>query len=780
VKGSEIAEKGGNVSPVSSIDSSSYANIVSMVVVDIDPYYYGKGRAVITPQMGNQLQIKEGDVIKIQGEKHSFAICEFMPSSEAYIDSVTNLHPIQMDSNTRKNCGVVLGDIVKISKYITFEAEHIYLVEVEGSETDSIHPNIERLKRFLQDHVVQKGDEVWIPSRDVSSLLYTTDQSKPTEDFKYFNDMYYMVFHTAPVGRDYECVRITNKTDIIIREKPVINLQTLFDQKVYLSDIGGLKEQKRQLKELIGFKIYQSKVLEESRLNFANAILLTGPSGTGKTMLMKAMLNEFPVCSYYINGPEIIGDKPQSTPQELGKIFDEAIKSAPSIIAVDEIEALAFNREDLKFDAIMRNIITQFLQLMDRIAQTHDVILIGTTNKPNTIDTSFRTTSRFSKEIAIPTPDEKARKEILEILVGKSPLLDQKLIDCKKIAEEANGFSGADLNLLVQEAFVENLKELGLYDQFISRPLDPNLIRSKLKVGTQNFLTVLKEKRVKPSLLRTYFVETPKVRFSDVGGLTEAKRLLEENIKFPRIYPELYQKFGGRMTKGIMLYGPPGCGKTLLAKALAAETNMNFIYIKAAEVLNRWLGESEAAIREIFTRARSATPCIVFFDELDAISTVRGVEGNVHSDRVTAQILTELDGLEELKDIICIGATNRLDIIDPAIMRPGRLYPTVEIGIPNDVDRVEILKIHTRKIPLDPSFSLSELASLTKDMSGANLEEICHRAATFAIRESIEALEKNGQKIAPTSVLKSHFISAIKEVTEKTNKTHAKPAHFYT
>jgi transitional endoplasmic reticulum ATPase len=268
------------------------------------------------------------------------------------------------------------------------------------------------------------------------------------------------------------------------------------------------------------------------------------------------------------------------------------------------------------------------------------------------------------------------------------------------------------------------------------------------------------------------------VRFSDVGGLKEAKQMLEENIKFPQLYPDLYKKFGGKATKGIMLFGPPGCGKTLLAKALAAETNMNFIYIKAAEVLNRWLGESEAAIREIFVRARASSPCIIFFDELDAISTVRGIEGNVHSDRVTAQILTELDGLEELKDVICIGATNRLDIIDPAIMRPGRLYPIVEIGSPTEKERYEILKIHTRNIPLGKDVNLADIAQATRDMSGANLEEICHQAALLAIRENISVLNNsNGlsTKSAPSTVEKAHFHDAIKDLIEKIQRTKTEP-----
>jgi transitional endoplasmic reticulum ATPase len=267
--------------------------------------------------------------------------------------------------------------------------------------------------------------------------------------------------------------------------------------------------------------------------------------------------------------------------------------------------------------------------------------------------------------------------------------------------------------------------------------------------------------------MRSYIVETPKITFNDVGGLIEAKRILEETIKFPLKYPELYQKFGTKRTKGILLHGPPGCGKTLLAKALACESNMNFIYIKAAEVLNRWLGESEAAIREIFAKAKAAAPCIVFFDELDAVSTTRGMEGNVHSDRVTAQILTEIDGLEELKNIICIGATNRLDIIDPAIMRPGRLYPIIKIDFPNEKEREEIFAIHTRNKPLESDVDLHELAALTQGLGGAGIEEICHQASIYAIRENIEVITGMKDSEAPSKIERKFFMKAIDELKKK-------------
>jgi transitional endoplasmic reticulum ATPase len=444
------------------------------------------------------------------------------------------------------------------------------------------------------------------------------------------------------------------------------------------------------------------------------------------------------------------------------------MQCAPSIIIIDEIEALATNREDLKFDAITRNIVINAMLLLDKISHIPEVVLIGTTNKPETIDSAFRAPHRFGKEIRFFSPKTNEREEIINLIIQKSPILDRKLIDTKKVAEEANGFTGADLNMLFQEAFINHLKEIGFYEQFISTPLKFSDIRDKLRISTQNFLNVFKARIIRPALLRSYLVETPKVSFTDVGGLNEAKKILEENIKFPQLYPDLFIKFNARRTHGILLYGPPGCGKTLLAKALANESNMNFIYIKAAEVLNRWLGESEAAVREIFSKAKAAAPCIIFFDELDAISSIRGIDGNVHSDRVTAQILTEIDGLEDLKNVICIGATNRLDIIDPAIMRPGRLYPIIKIDIPSDKEREEIFKIHIRNKPIDNDVNLKELAQLTTGMGGATIEEIVHEATLITIRENVNCLKSIGDQNPPSKIAKRFFTKAIEEIKNKT------------
>jgi transitional endoplasmic reticulum ATPase len=768
------------LSPSSSMGEDNPENVQFSynVVADISARYYGQGLALIPSSVAIKIGVREDEYVLLQGGQKTYARCKIMAPHEDYLDAATSLPPILIDSNIRKNADVVLGDKVQIEKIIPIVADRVVLAEEEHGEPEKTVLNVQRLHKFLLNHIICKSGEVWIPSNKVGSLVDQPASAGTPDIMSFFADVYYIVFHISPVNRNVPAI-ITEKTEIYIRETPVLDVKRIPDNSVIMADIGGMEKHINQLREFLGFKVFQTETLEKSKLKFSHAVLLTGPSGLGKSFLAQAITNEFPVCSYVINGPEIIGDKPQSTPQELSKIFDEAIRTAPSVIIIDEVEALAFNRDDLKFDAVTRAIVTEFLHLIDRLSVVSNVVLIGTTNQPKTLDAAFRTTNRFSKEIVLSPPTIPERKAILDLFIARSPFFDKDAINTQAIAEECNGFTGADITLFFQEVFVDALKKNGLYDAFISRPLRFTDVLPKLKITTQNFANVLKAKTLKPSLLRSYLVETPKIKFNDVGGLDEAKKVLEENIKFPLMYPDIYQKFGGRQTKGVLLYGPPGCGKTLLAKALASETSMNFIYIKGAEVLNRWLGESEAAIREIFTKARAAAPCIVFFDELDAISTIRGVEGNVHSDRVTAQILTELDGLEELKDVICIGATNRLDIIDPAVMRPGRLYPTIKIDFPTERERTIILQIHSRKMPLAKDVDLVEISRLTEGLGGATLEEICNHASLAAIREAIEEFTTN-KRISSASIERRHFMKAIEDIKKKQIALQGKPAGFYT
>jgi transitional endoplasmic reticulum ATPase len=776
-----------NVSSSNSISEpqnlkKSGIKFASLVVVDTPSRYYGKGFAYIPPNIAQSLEISDGEYLKIIGGMITYARCKILSESQNYTDVSSNLPPLQIDSNVRKNADVVLGDKVQIEKIIPIPATRVVFAEEENINPEKVLLDEKNLNKYLIGAAIARKNEIWIPSKKVASLVSKTKDSVNlirSQLSAFYSDIYYVAFHISPVKKN-GVYKITKNTDIIIRPNPIVSISRIGDDLDLLENIGGLKKERDQLMEFIGLKVLQSDLLKYSNLKFSNAILLTGPSGLGKSILTKAVANQFPVCVYSINGPDLIGDKPQSAPAELEKIFKNAKKTAPSVIIVDEVEALAYNREDLKFDALTRNIVTSFLHLLDSLNDSLDVVLIATTNKPKSIDMAFRSTNRFSKEIQFKAPSIDDRVEIISLIINKSPFFPNKTIDVRTVAELCNGFTGADIHHLFQEVFIDFLKQSGMYERFISQSMKFENVAPKIRIKTSNFHNVLKAKLVKPSLLRSYLIETPKQKFSDVGGLEEAKLLLEENIRNPIIYPELYEKFGGKQTRGILLHGPPGCGKTLLGKALASETNMNFIYIKGAEVLNRWLGESEAAIREIFKKARDAAPCIIFFDELDAVSTIRGVDGNVHSDRVTAQILTELDGLDEMKGVICIGATNRVDIIDPAVMRPGRLFPVIKIDMPNKIEREAIFKIHIKSMPISADLKIDALTLMSDGLSGASIEKICHQASLFAIRENIEILSntENDDRVPPSQVEFRHFEKALKDLKKKDEKNGKKGAFY--
>ncbi|MHA1727613.1 MAG: AAA family ATPase [Promethearchaeota archaeon] len=685
--------------------------------------------------------LTENEIVEIEGKRKTYARLKLYDSNKLqelnmYYDCIdrTTLPKIQMDFNTRKNADVKIGDNIKIRKVTCPTAEKIVLVP---ENFDGIIPDIHSIREILLGRVgrvLAKGDDFWIPS------FFKTSSKHSISDLR---DFYFTVFFHEPKGFDVLAVIIDRKTEIEIKDIVLTSYEQIFEEKTFLSSVGGLENAKRDLMEVIGVIVNESEFIEKTGLKFPNNILLSGPSGCGKTFLAKAMISEFPVSYFYINGPEIVGKKPQHAPQELKKIFEIAEDAAPSIILIDEVETLAINREDLRFDAIMRNIVTQFLHLLESISG-HKVIVIGTTNKPKTIDPAFMMTGRFGKEIKMGPPKTEERKEILKIAAQKINIIDKKNFNVNIIAENTYGFSGCDFNTIFQNAFIEKLKRLGFYDRFLRSKLSYLNLKDKIAINTDDILSILKNKNVKPSMLRSYAIEIPNVTFEDVGGLTEIKRIIRENIITPMRYPKLFKHYGVRSFKGMLIYGPPGCGKTHIVKAIASEADMNFISIKGAEILNHWLGESESAVREIFTRAKAAAPCIIFFDELDAISTRRGVEGNVHSDRVTAQILIELNGIEDRKDVICIGATNRFDIIDPAMYRPGRLYPVINVGLPDAKARKEILKIYTKDKPIADDIDFDGLVEKTDGYNGAIIEELCNQAAIYAIRKYIgKDSEKN-------------------------------------
>ncbi|CAN8010907.1 unnamed protein product [Ixodes pacificus] len=505
--------------------------------------------------------------------------------------------------------------------------------------------------------------------------------------------------------------------------------------EVGYDDIGGCRKQLAQIKEMVELPLRHPSLFRAIGVKPPRGILLYGPPGTGKTLIARAVANETGAFFFLINGPEIMSKLAGESESNLRKAFEEAEKNSPSIIFIDELDAIAPKREKTHGE-VERRIVSQLLTLMDGLKQRAHVIVMAATNRPNSIDAALRRFGRFDREVDIGIPDATGRLEILRIHTKNMKLADN--VDLEKISAESHGFVGSDLAALCSEAALQQIREKMDLIDLDDDQIDAEVL-SSLAVTMDNFRWAMGKSS--PSALRETVVEVPTVTWLDIGGLDNVKKELQEMIQYPVEYPEKFLKFGMTPSRGVLFYGPPGCGKTLLAKAIANECQANFISIKGPELLTMWFGESEANVRDVFDKARAAAPCVLFFDELDSIAKARG--GNVGdaggaADRVINQILTEMDGMSSKKNVFIIGATNRPDIIDPAILRPGRLDQLIYIPLPDEKSRMAILKANLRKSPLAPDVDLTFLASISPGFSGADLTEICQRACKLAIRESIE------------------------------------------
>jgi transitional endoplasmic reticulum ATPase len=670
----------------------------------------------IHPDTMDALNLFRGDTVKLVGKKHKDTIAVVLSDDEC------SPGKIKMNKVIRKNLRVKLGDIVILK------------------------PLTEDIKYGKRIHVLPIDDTVEGLTGDLFETYlkpYFMESYRPVRKGDLFNvrgGMRSVEFKVVEVDPGEYCIVAPDTVihcegDPIKREDEENKLN-----EIGYDDIGGVRKQLNQIREMVELPLRHPGLFKSIGIKPPRGILMYGPPGSGKTLIARATANETGAFFFLINGPEIMSKLAGESEANLRKAFEEAEKNAPAIIFIDEIDSIAPKREKANGE-VERRIVSQLLTLMDGLKSRSNVVVMAATNRPNTIDTALRRFGRFDREIDIGIPDEVGRLEILRIHT-KNMKLDED-VDLEAIAKDTHGFVGADLAQLATEAAMQCIREKMDLIDLEEETIDAAVLDS-MAVTQDHFRYAMSTQS--PSSLRETVVEVPDVSWDDIGGLEDVKLELQELVQYPVEYPELYEKFGQQPSKGVLFYGPPGCGKTLLAKAIANECQANFISVKGPELLTMWFGESEANVRNIFDKARGAAPCVLFFDELDSIAKSRGSgmgDAGGASDRVINQILTEMDGMGKKKNVFIIGATNRPDILDPAIMRPGRLDQLVYIPLPDEPGRLSILKAATRKSPLASDINLAAIAKVTSGFSGADLAEICQRAAKLAIRESIaKAIEK--------------------------------------
>ena len=682
----------------------------------------GRGKVRIDVRVMKKLDVNPGDIIEIEGKRKTAAIVW-----PAYSDDQDETI-IRMDGLIRKNAGVSIGEKIFISKANAKTASLIKLAPSSFSITiDNAFVNF--VKKRLYDYPITQGDTVLIP---------VLGQAIP-----------FTVVLTRPSG----VVLVTEDTNLIILEKPAEEIKV---PRVTYEDIGGLQEAIQKIREMVELPLKHPELFKRLGIDPPKGVLLYGPPGCGKTLLAKAVANETEAHFISINGPEIMSKFYGESEQRLREVFEEAKQNAPSIIFIDEIDAIAPKREEVTGE-VEKRVVAQLLALLDGLEARGEVIVIGATNRPNALDPALRRPGRFDREIEIGVPDKQGRSEILQIHTRNMPLSDD--VDLKRLADITHGFVGADLAALSREAAMKALRRyLPQIDLQLERI--PEEVLDKLEVKMSDFMEAFKE--ITPSAMREVFIETPNVKWTDIGDLNEAKQELKEAVEWPLKYANAFERLGIRPPRGILLFGPPGCGKTLLARAVATESEANFISVKGPELLSKWVGESEKAVREVFRKARMAAPAVIFFDELDAIAPMRGLgygDSRV-TERVISQILTEMDGLISLENVTVIGATNRPDIIDPALLRPGRYDRIIYIPQPDIEARKEILKIHVKNMPLSDDVNLDEIAKVTEGYSGSDLEAVTREAAMAALRDDLNA----------SKVAKRHFEYALKKVRPSITK----------
>ena len=719
---------------------------LSLKVLEAYTRDVGRGVARIDYDSMDSLSASTGDVIEIRGKRRTVAKClPLYPSDEGK-------GIIRIDGLVRNNAGVAIGDTVVVRKIKAVPAEKVIVAPLEA-----IPPIDERyLADALESVPLIKGDNVMVP---------------------YFGGR--LTFQVIGVTPAADAVLVTQKTIFHIAEKG----ETLRGvPQVTYEDIGGLKEEIQKVREMIELPLRHPEIFEKLGIEAPKGVLLYGPPGTGKTLLAKAVANESNAHFISISGPEIMSKFYGESEARLREIFKEAKEKAPSIIFIDEIDSIAPKREEVMGE-VERRVVSQLLSLMDGLEARGKVIVIAATNRPNAIDPALRRPGRFDREIEIKVPDKRGRLEILQIHTRNMPLDTD--VDQDRVAAVTHGFVGADLEYLCKEAAMKCLRrllpELNLEDE----KLAPEVL-NKLIVTMSDFENAVKE--VMPSAMREVYLESPDIPWSAIGGLEEVKRELQEAVEWPLRYPSLYKELKHTLTKGILLHGPSGTGKTLLAKAVATESEANFISVKGPELLSKWVGESEKGVREIFRRARQAAPCVVFFDEVDSIAPTRGGIGmgeggvGIHTgtERIVSQLLTEMDGIQEMHGVVIIAATNRIDMIDTAFLRPGRFDKIIYVPNPDMKTREKILEIHTKGKPISRDIDIKKIADKTEGFSGADVSAIVNTAISLVLHEYLQRYPSPEEAAKNTSraiVSMQHFEDAVKKIkTQRETKLGEKVA----
>ena len=688
----------------------------------------GRGVARMDPELMRILNLRVGDIIQVDGvRKTAVKILAGGPED-------ANMGLIRLDGSTRRNAGIGIDDRVDVKKITAKDAEKITFAPTEQLR---IQGGEEYLRQVLEGRVFAKGDTITLNVMGNKIDLVVTSY-----------------------GPSSEAVIMSPKTVVKINEKPTNGSGEI--PKVSYDDIGGLGDEVRKIREMVELPLRHPELFKRLGVEAPKGVLLHGPPGTGKTMLAKAVAGETSSNFTYIGGPEIVSKFYGESEGKLREIFKEAEENSPSIIFIDEIDSLAPKRDEVSGET-ERRIVAQLLALMDGLESRGKVVVIGATNRPNSIDEALRRPGRFDREIEISIPDRDGRYDLLQIHTRGMPLASD--VDIDRLADLTHGYAGADLSALTKEAAMAALRRI-LPDVDMESDEIPSETLNRIEVKWDDFTAALRD--LQPSTMREVLIEKPNVKWDDIGALENAKQELKEAVEWPLKYSKVFAHMNAVPPRGILMYGPPGTGKTMLAKAVATESEANFISVKGPEFLSKWVGESEKAVRETFRKARQAAPCVIFMDEIDSITSERGTgsDSNV-TERVISQLLTEMDGLTALNDVVVIAATNRPDIIDPALLRPGRFDKSIYIGIPDKESRKKILEIHTKNKPLAESVNLDDLAAQTEGYTGADISAVCNEAVMTAVRKLVASGNPTDDDIAACKVEMEDFTRALEKIGPK-------------